>query len=82
MPKKIKRTDWNAKARMALIRKQNVERHVGYEARQKLRQNIIRHQTNATLTMEHDRLLHAQVQGNLHAAAERRLGALKNMIVK
>ena len=38
MPKQVKHTDWTAKGRLAIIRKQNAERHAGYEAKQKLRQ--------------------------------------------
>jgi len=82
MPKKIKHTDWTAKARLAVIRKQNVERHVGYEAKQALRRNIMRFQANHTHQMEHDRLKAATVQGNLRPAAEARLGHLKNILIK
>ena len=55
MPKQVKHTDWTAKARLAVIRKQNVARHAGYEAKQKLRQNIIRHQVNHTHQLEYDK---------------------------
>ena len=81
MPQKVRHTDWTAKARLAAIRKQNVERHVGYEAKQKLRQRIIRHQINQTHQLEYDRLKAATVQGNLHAAALERLEHLKNILV-
>ena len=77
MPKRVKKyTDWTAKERLALIRKQNVERHVGYEAKQKLRANILRHTKNQNEQMEHDRLEAATVHGNLHAAAEARMKIL------
>ena len=74
-------TDWEAKARLAVIRKENVERHVGYEVRQKLRERIRRHQINQTHQLEYDRLKAATVQGNLHAAALKRLEYLKNALV-
>ena len=81
-PKKApKHTDWTAHARLADIRKQNVERHVGYEAKQTLRRNILRFQTNHTHQMEHDRLKAATVRGNLHPAAEARLEHLKNILI-
>ncbi len=72
-PKHVKYTDWTAKQRLALIRKQNVERHVGFEAKQKLRANILRHQILQNEQMELDRLKAATVHGNLHAAAEARM---------
>ncbi len=73
MPKRVKYTDWSAKERLALIRKQNVDRHASYEAKQKLRANILRHAKNQNEHMEHDRLKAATVHGNLHAAAEARM---------
>ena len=82
MPKKIKHTDWTAKARLAIIRKQNVERHAAYESKQHLRQNIQRHQVNHTHQMEYDRLKAATVQGNLRPAAEARMQHLKNILIK
>ena len=82
MPKKVKHTDWTAKERLAVIRKQNVERHVGYEAKQRRRQNILRHQVNQTHQMELDRLKAATARGNLHAAAEARMQHLKNTLIK
>ena len=68
--------------RLAVIRAQNVERHAGQEARNLLRDKIIRHQQNETFKMERDRLIHAGVQGNLTRAAEKRLEHLKEIIVK
>ena len=82
MPKPVRYTDWTAKARLDAIRRQNVERHASYEAKQTLRDKIRRHQINHTHQMEHDRLLAATVQGNLRPAAEARLQHLKNIITK
>ena len=79
MTKRVKYTDWTAKERLTLIRKQNVERHVGYEAKLKLRANILRHQTLQNEQMEHDRLKAATVHGYLHAAAEARM---KHLAIK
>ena len=73
MLKQLKYTDWSAKERLALIRKQNVERHVAYGAKQKLRENVLRHTKNQNEHMEHDRLKAATVHGNLHATAEARM---------
>ena len=82
MPKEVKHTDWTAKERLAVIRKQNVERNVGYEAKQRLRQNIARHQANQTHQMELERLNAATALGNLHQAAEARMQHLKTVLVK
>ena len=83
MPKRVKKyTDWTAKERLALIRRQNVDRHVGYEAKQKLRANILRHTQNQNEHMEHDRLKAATVQGNLHAAAAARLKHLEQILLR
>ena len=81
MPKFIKYTDWSAKERLALIRKQNVERHVGFEARQKLRANIMKHQVLQNEQIELDRLKAATVHGNLHAAAEARMKLLAQKLL-
>ena len=81
MPKQVKHTDWTAKERVAVIRKQNVERNVGFEAKQKLRQNIAWHQVNHTHQMEYDRLKAATARGNIHAAAEARMQHLKNILI-
>ena len=81
MPKFVKYTDWSAKERLALIRKQNVERHVGFEAKQKLRANILRHQVLQNEQMELDRLKAATVHGNLHAAAEARMKQLAQKLL-
>ncbi len=79
MPKYVKYTDWSAKERLALIRKQNVEQHAGFEAKQKLRANILRHQMLQNEQIEHDRLKAATVHGHLHAAAEARM---KHLAIK
>ena len=82
MPAKVRHTDWTAKARLAVTRSQNVERHVGYEAKQTLRQSIARHQANHTHQLEYDRLKAATAQGNIHAAALARMEHLKNILIK
>ena len=79
MPKQVKYTDWTAKERLSLIRKQNVERHVGYEAKLKLRANILRHQTLQNEQTEYDRLKSGAIHGHLHAAAEARM---KHLVIK
>ena len=68
--------------RLATIRRQNVERHAGQEARNLLRANIRRKQANDTFRMERDRLIAATARGPLSQAAERRLHELKEIIVK
>ncbi len=82
MLKQLKYTDWSAKERLALIRKQNVERHVAYGAKQKLRANVLRHTKNINEQMEHDRLKAATVHGNLHAAAEARMKYLAQKLLR
>ena len=81
MPKQVKYTDWTAKERLSLIRKQNVERHVGFEARQKLRANIMKHQVLQNEQIELDRLKAATVHGHLHAAAESRMKELAKKLL-
>ena len=82
MLKQLKYTDWSAKERLALIRKQNVERHVAYGAKQKLRENVLRHTKNQNEQMEHDRLKAATAHGNLHAAAEARMKYLAQKLLR
>ena len=82
MLKQLKYTDWSAKERLALLRKQNVERHVAYGAKQKLRANVLRHTKNINEQMEHDRLKAATVHGNLHAAAEARMKYLAQKLLR
>ena len=82
MHKQLRYTDWSAKERLALIRKQNVERHIAYGAKQKLRANILRHTKNQNEQMEHDRLKAATAHGNLHAAAEARMKYLAQKLLR
>ena len=79
---KVKKRDYKLKERLAIIRRQNVERHAGYEAKQTLRTNILRHQTNATNQLEYDRLKASTVQGNLAQHAEARIHHLKKVLLK
>ena len=79
---KKKRTSLEINQRLAIIRKQNLERHAGQEARNILRANILRKQANDTFRMERDRLIAATARGPLSQAAERRLHELKEIIVK
>jgi len=80
MPKK--QLDHKYTEKLAKIRKNNVERHAGYENALKLRQNIQRFQRNATYDMELQRLRGATVQGHLAPHAHKRVADLKNMLVK
>ena len=66
--------------RLAIIRRQNVERHAGQEARNLLRANIRRKQANDTFRSERDRLIAASVKGPLAGHAERRLKELKEIL--
>ena len=81
MPKKIG-TDHKYTEKLAKIRKNNVERHSGYENAQLLRRNIIKNQRNATYEMELQRLRGATVQGHLAPHAHKRIADLKNLLVK
>ena len=80
MPKKLVKTDYRYHEKLAKIRKDNVQRHTGYENSLKLRANILRHQANATYSMEHDRLQQATAQGHIAGHAHKRLSDLKNML--
>ena len=82
MPKKLDKLDHKYNEKLAKIRKNNVERHAGYENTLKLRQNIIKFQRNATYDMELQRLRGATVQGHLAPHAHKRMADLKNMLVK
>ena len=75
MPKKLDKLDHKYNEKLATIRKNNVERHAGYENTMKLRANIQRFQRNATYDMELQRLRGATAQG--HIAPE-----LKNILAK
>ena len=83
MPKKLKKyTDWTAKERLALIRRQNLDRHTSYDSKLRLQANIRRHTRNQNEEMEYDRLKAATVQGNLHAAAAARLTHLEQIFLR
>ena len=81
MPKKLG-TDHRYTEKLAKIRKNNVERHTGYENTLALRRNIIKNQRNNTYDMELQRLRSATVQGHLAAHAHKRIADLKNMLGK
>ena len=83
MPKKLKKyTDWTAKERLALIRRQNLDRHTSYDSKLRLQANIRRHTRNQNEEMEHDRLKAATVHGNIHAAAEARMKILATKLLR
>ena len=82
MPKKKLGNDHQYNAKLAKIRKNNVERHAGYENTLALRRNIVRAQRNATYDMELQRLRGATVQGHLAPHAHKRIADLKNMLGK
>ena len=81
MPKKLGK-DYKYHEKLAKIRKNNVERHAGYEAAQLLRANIQRAQRNATYDMELQRLRSATAQGHIAPHAHKRVADLKNMLGK
>ena len=81
MPKQVK-LDHKYTEKLATIRKNNAERHAGYENALKLRQNIQRFQRNTTYDMELQRLKSATVQGHIAAHAHKRVADLKNILVK
>ena len=81
MPKKLG-TDHKYTEKLTKIRKNNVERHAGYENTLKLRQNIQRFQRNATYDMELQRLRSATVQGHIAPHAHKRIADLKDILGK
>ena len=81
MPKKVG-TDHKYTEKLAKIRKNNVERHAGYESSQLLRRNIVRAQRNATYDMELQRLRGATAQGHIAPHAHKRVAELKNILAK
>ena len=81
MPKKLG-TDHKYNEKLAKIRRDNVQRHAGYESSQLLRRNIQKNQRNATYDMELQRLRSATTQGHLAPHAHKRMADLKNMLVK
>ena len=82
MPNKPEKLDHRYHEKLAKIRKDNVQRHAGYENALKLRQNIQRFQRNATYDMELQRLRGATAQGHIAAHAHKRMADLKNLLVK
>ena len=82
MPKKLEKMDHRYHEKLAKIRKDNVQRHAGYENALKLRQNIQRFQRNATYDMELQRLRGATAQGHIAPHAHKRMADLKNLLVK
>ena len=76
MPKKLDKLDHKYNEKLAKIRKNNVERHAGYENTLKLRANIQRFQRNATYNME------LQRQGHIPPHAHKRVAELKNILAK
>ena len=81
MPKKLG-TDHKYTEKLTKIRRNNVERHAGYENTLALRRNIVRAQRDATYDMELQRLRGATVQGHIAAHAHKRIGDLKNLLGK
>jgi len=81
MKKKPKDMSPEMKQKLAHIRSQNVERHAGQVAKNKLHANIRKFQKNQTLSNERDRLLAASVHGHLAASGEKRLAELKEILV-
>ena len=82
MPKKLDKLDHKYNEKLAKIRKNNVERHAGYESTLKLGANIQRFQRNATYDMELQRLRSATVQGYIAPHAHKRIADLKNILGK
>ena len=67
--------------RMALIRRENVERHNKYAARTKLRNDQVAAQRVGTMQRELDRLHEASIHGTgLDAVRINRMNALKQII--
>ena len=81
MPKEVKLVHKHTE-KLAKIRKNNVQRHAGYENAQLLRRNIQKFQRNATYEMELQRLKSATVQGHLAPHAHKRIADLKNILGK
>ena len=81
MPNKLG-NDHKYNEKLAKIRKNNVERHAGYENTLMLRANIQRAQRNATYDMELQRLRSATLQSHIAPHAHKRVGHVKNILVK
>ena len=82
MPKKLDKVDHKYNEKLAKIRRDNVQRHAGYESSQLLRRNIIRAQRNATYDMELQRLRAATAQGHIAAHANKRVADLEKILGK
>ena len=71
-----------AMERAAVIRRQNVQRHMKAAAVTKLREEIQRHTSVRNMQMEHDRLAEASLRhSGLDVPALNRMNQLKTMIV-
>ena len=81
MPKKLG-INHKYNEKLAKIRKNNVERHAGYENSLMLRANIQRAHRNNTYDMELQRLRGATMQGHLAPHAHKRVADLKNLLGK
>ena len=81
MPK-LEKLDHKYIEKLAQIRKDNAQRHSGYESSQMLRRNILRFQQNTTYDMELKRLQAATAQGHLASHAHKRIADLKNILGK
>ena len=83
MPAKGIATRKNTAARMALIRRENVQRHNIFASRIKLKNDQVNAQKVTTMQMELDRLHGAAVRGNgLDAVRINRMNTLKDIIGK
>ena len=82
MPKKYNALDHKYIEKLARIRKDNVQRHAGYENTLKLRENIKRQQRNLTYDMEFERLNSGTAQGHLAAHAHKRKEELREILGK
>ena len=82
MPKKLEKLDHRYTEKLAKIRKDNVQRHSGYESSPMLRRNIQRFQKNTTYDMELKRLQAATAQGHIAPHAHKRVADLKNLLAK
>ena len=80
MPKKYNALDHKYIEKLARIRKDNVQRHGGYENTLKLRENIKRQQRNLTYDMEFQRLNSGTAQGHLAAHAHKRKEELRKIL--
>ena len=82
MPKKVHKLDHKFNEKLAKIRRDNVERHAGYENTLKLRQNIQRFHRNATYDGELQRLQNATAKGHMAGHAHKRVADLKKILGK